>query len=210
MSERGLTLRSRDGLNLEAALAESEDAKASLVLCHPHPKMGGTMNAPLLTAVRDELVGRAWNVLRFNFRGIGASEGMSGIGHEEVNDALGALDLMRERDLPVAIAGWSFGAAVAVRVAAQETDLIGCAAIAPAVDEREGVTAGIPQDARPGVPVLVIVGANDENTPPARAKEWCDAVDATFIELKGANHFFWAKYDDLALVVADWLDERLT
>jgi alpha/beta superfamily hydrolase len=205
-----LTFRSRDGLNLEAVLDEPDNPKASLVLCHPHPKMGGTMNAPLLTALRDELLGRGWSVLRFNFRGIGASEGTSGIGHEEIDDALGAVDLMRERDLPIAIAGWSFGAAVAVRVAAGETDLIGCAAIAPAVDEREGITAGIPEDARPGVPVLVVVGANDENTPPARAQEWCDAVGATFVELKGANHFFWAKYDDLAKVVADWLDERLT
>jgi alpha/beta superfamily hydrolase len=210
MTEQQLTFRSRDGLNLEAEVDGSENAKASLVLCHPHPKMGGTMNAPLLEAVRDELVSRNWNVLRFNFRGIGGSEGTSGIGHDEIDDALGALDVMRERGLPVAIAGWSFGAAVAVRVAAQEPDLIGCVAIAPAVKERPGVTAGIPDEAKPGVPVVVVVGANDENTPPAEAKEWCDEVGATFIELKGGNHFFWAKYDDLATIVADWLDERLT
>jgi uncharacterized protein len=205
-----LTIHSRDGLTLEAELDAPAGAKATLVACHPHPKMGGTMNAPLLKAVRDELVGRAWNVLRFNFRGIGTSEGESGLGDEEINDALGALDVARDRGLPVAIGGWSFGAAVAVRVASTESDLVGCVAIAPAVDERPGITAGIPADAEPIVPTLVVVGANDENTPPDRAEQWCDDVGATFQKVKGGNHFFWGQYDDLAKIVADWLDERLT
>ncbi|MGH2807577.1 MAG: alpha/beta hydrolase [Actinomycetota bacterium] len=207
---RALTIESRDGLKLEAALDEPSSAAASLVLCHPHPQMGGTMNAPLLTAVRDELVKRGWNVLRFNFRGIGSSEGATGIGNDEIADALGALDVLRGHGLPVAIAGWSFGAAVAVRVAAEESDLIACAAIAPAVDERPGVTAGIPGDVTPKVPTLVVVGANDELISPARVAEWCDSVGATYVEVRGANHFFWGKYNDLATLITDWLNERLT
>ena len=201
-----LTFESRDGLTIEAELDEPETPKAGLVLCHPHPKMGGTMKAPLLLAIRDELVARDWSVLRFNFRGIGASEGTSSTGEAEVADALGAVDVLRTRDLPVAIGGWSFGAAVAIRVCVQDTDLIGCAAIAPAIDEKEGVTKGVPPDIEVSVPTLVVVGANDEQVSPDRCREWCEQEGATFHEIRGGNHFFWAQYDDVSKIVADWLD----
>lgn len=200
-----LTFRSRDGLSIEAELDEPESAKAGLVLCHPHPKMGGTMEAPLLLAIRDELMSRNWSVLRFNFRGIGASEGTSSTGEAEVADALGAVDVMRERSVPLAIGGWSFGAAVAIRTSAQETDLVGCAAIAPAIDEKEGVTKGVPPDIELTVPTLVVVGANDEQVSPARCRAWSEQEGATFHEIRGGNHFFWAQYDDVATIVADWL-----
>jgi alpha/beta superfamily hydrolase len=129
-----LTVTSRDGLALEAALDVPAEAKAGLLFCHPHPRFGGTMEAPLIHAVRDEMVRRGWAVLRFNFRGVGASEGESTVGEAEVADARGALDLLQDRtDGPMAITGWSFGGAVAIRTFAQERErLKACAAIAPA------------------------------------------------------------------------------
>ena len=199
------TFRSRDGLSIEAELDESPNAQAGLVLCHPHPKMGGTMNAPLLMAIRDELVARDWSVLRFNFRGIGNSEGTSSTGEAEVADARGALSAMRARSIPVAIAGWSFGAAVAIRTAAQEDDLIGCVAIAPAIDEKPEVTDGVPADVSLSIPTLVVVGANDEQISVPRCREWAEQQGATFNEVPGGNHFFWAKYDDVSALITDWL-----
>ena len=199
------TFRSRDGLSIEAELDESPDAEAGLVLCHPHPKMGGTMNAPLLLAIRDELVARDWSVLRFNFRGIGNSEGTSSTGEAEVADARGAVSAMRARSIPIAIAGWSFGAAVAIRTAAQEDDLIGCVAIAPAIDEKPEVTEGVPADVSLSIPTLVVVGANDEQISVPRCREWAEHQEATFNEVPGGNHFFWAKYDDVSALIADWL-----
>ena len=201
------TIRSRDGLSLESEVDEVEGAVATLLLCHPHPQMGGTMNAPLLIAVRDALVARRWNVVRFNFRGIGASEGDSSTGTDEVQDALGALDHARGLGTSVAIAGWSFGGAVAVRVAAQEDDLLGCVAIAPAIDERPGITEGIPEGVTPLCPTLLVVGVNDELVSLDRAREWAAANGATFEEVRGANHLFWAKYDNLTKIVATWLDD---
>lgn len=197
-----------DGVTLEAELDAVPDAKATLLFCHPHPKMGGTMDAPLLVAVRDGLTERRWNVLRFNFRGIGASEGESSTGTAEVGDALGALELARSLGVPVALAGWSFGAAVALRVAARDDDLLGCVAIAPAIDAKPGITEGVPVDADPRCPVLLVIGANDDHVSPARAREWAEQHAATFHEMKGANHFFWAKYDQLTDLVAEWLEQR--
>ena len=203
---QGITIRSADGLSLEGALDDPGDATTSLVLCHPHPKMGGTMNAPLLLTLRDALLAEKWRVVRFNFRGIGGSEGTPGIGDDEINDAIGALTYARGLGDPVAIAGWSFGAAVAIRVAAQD-EVIACGAIAPAIDPREGVTAGV-GDAAPQVPTLVVVGENDAQVDPESCRRWADNVpSARFKEVPGANHFFWAKYDNLARVVIDFLNE---
>ncbi len=203
------SILSRDGLALESAVETVDDPRATVVVCHPHPKMGGTMNAPLLLALRDEMVGRRWNVVRFNFRGIGTSQGDSSTGTGEVQDALGAVDHARKLGVPVALVGWSFGASVALRAAATIDELVGCVAIAPAIDQKPGITEGVPQDVTPKCPVLIVIGANDEQVAPASARRWATTHGATFGEMTGANHFFWAKYDDLAETVGAFLEEVL-
>lgn len=209
-----LTFDSIDGLRLQAEFDAPEAPKAVLVLCHPHPKMGGTMNAPLLLAVRDEMLRRNWVVLRFNFRGIGASEGEASTGQEEVADAEGAIDAVHERwpDLPVAVAGWSFGGAVALRTAVARSEVIACATIAPSIVPKPGITAGAPDaeafstDAR----VLLICGSNDDLVAAADCRAWAEVTGSGYEEIGGANHFFWAKYEQLARIVGDFLDASLS
>ena len=205
-----LHLQTSDGLALEAEWDAPDPPRGVFVFCHPHPQMGGTMNAPLLLAVRDALVGSGWGVLRFNFRGIGGSEGTSSIGLEEVKDAEAALEEARSRagGLPVAIGGWSFGAAVAVRVANDAPDLAALVAIAPAVKQKPGITAGLPapDEVSLAMPTLFIVGVNDDLTLPADCSAWAEASGAAFTEMKGANHFFWAKYPALAAEITKFLD----
>ncbi len=204
-----LSLQTSDGLTLEGVVDVPDAPTAALVFCHPHPQMGGTMNAPLLLNVTEHLVSSGWAVLRFNFRGIGASEGETGIGIEEVKDARAALDEATRRwpDLPLAIAGWSFGAAVAVRLAYERPELAACVAIAPAVREKPGVTAGLPPAAESSLemPSIFIVGANDDLTLPADARAWAEAAGVEYIEVKAANHFFWARYEKLAAEVERFL-----
>ncbi|MGH2750218.1 MAG: alpha/beta hydrolase [Actinomycetota bacterium] len=206
-------LRSADGLRLEAELSIPEEARAALVFCHPHPQMGGTMNAPLLMAVTEELVERSWVVLRFNFRGIGESEGEATTGSAEVADAEGAVALLRERfaRLPVAIAGWSFGAAVATRVAANDNRLAALVAIAPSVEEKPGITDGLPDAEKVDleIPALVLCAVNDELVNLESARRWAEVAQTEWYAMEGANHFFWAKYDELAVVVADFLDAEV-
>ena len=210
-----LRITSTDGLSLEAELdlPSGSSSRAVLVFCHPHPKMGGTMNAPLLLAVRDQLLGRGWAVLRFNFRGIGGSEGEASVGIEEVADAEGAVSFAAERfpDHPVAIAGWSFGGAVALRTASRHPDLKACVTIAPSVVPKPDITAGgpSPEEFTYEGPVLLLCGANDDQVSPADCRRWAEEAGATYEEMKGANHFFWAKYEALAHAVADFLDESL-
>ena len=211
MSADEVTFESSDGLTLEAIQDAPDEPRAALVLCHPHPKMGGTMNAPLLTALTALMVDEGWTVLRFNFRGIGRSEGEATTGIDEVQDATGAIAYMRNRvpDLPLAIAGWSFGAAVAIRAAAEDDSLVGCVAIAPAVKEKPEVTAGLPPPDQIdlGVPLLIVAATNDELVETEDCKAWvADIPHAKVVVIAGANHFFWAKYDALGDEVAGWLN----
>lgn len=206
-----VTIETVDDLRLEAEVDTPAEVRAALVLCHPHPKMGGTMNAPLLLALRDELVERGWAVLRFNFRGIGASQGEASVGIEEQKDARAAIEDARERwpDVPVAIAGWSFGAAVAVRVAQEDPGLAACLAIAPAVKEKPGVTAGLPEKADLTMPTLFLVGANDDLVEPEDSVSWTEVNAGETRTMAGANHFFWGKYDQLAQEACDFLDAAI-
>ncbi|MGH2776538.1 MAG: alpha/beta hydrolase [Actinomycetota bacterium] len=213
MIEESPELHSTDGLRLEAELWTPDDPRAGLVFCHPHPKMGGTMSAPLLIAVTDELVKKNWTVLRFNFRGIGESEGEASTGRAEVADAEGAVKFMRGRfgDLPIAIAGWSFGAVVATRVAAGDEGLAALVAIAPALKEKPGITDGLPPAAEVDIkiPALVLCAVNDELVDVEDCRRWAETVQTEFHEMPGANHFFWAKYDKLAGVIVEFLEAEV-
>jgi alpha/beta superfamily hydrolase len=205
-----VTVTSSDGLSLVGAFSAPESPKAAAVMCHPHPRMGGTMDAPLLLALRDELMRRRFAVLRFNFRGIGASEGESALGVDEVADAEGAVARVRSFDgtLPVVLVGWSFGAAVAVRLAARDDTLAGCVAIAPAVKPKPEISAGLPpsREVEVDVPLLLICAAHDELVARADCTGWAEAARAEVVVAGGANHFFWGKYEALAATVGDWLD----
>jgi uncharacterized protein len=211
MSEE-VRISARDGLSLEGSIDSPDVPKGVVVLCHPHPQMGGTMRAPLLEALVEELSRRDWAAVRFNFRGIGTSEGVTGTGEAEVADALGAVDQAKERfgSLPLALAGWSFGAAVALHVAGRVDELAACVAIAPAVEAKPGITEGAPApDAYSSrAPTLIVVGANDDLVSPASCRRWAEEAGARFVEMPGANHFFWARYEPLAKTIGDFLDDR--
>ena len=101
---------------LEALLEEPEDQSPLLavVLCHPHPRFGGTLHNKVVYRLARGLRAAGAVVLRFNFRGVGGSEGEYGELAGEIDDARAALAWLRERypELPFALAGFSFGARV--------------------------------------------------------------------------------------------------
>jgi alpha/beta superfamily hydrolase len=107
---------------LEAILRAPEAPRAAAVVCHPHPRGGGTMNNNVVYRLAKALVEGGVAALRFNFRGVGASTGAyaEGIGEEE--DARAALDFLAARhpDLPLWMAGFSFGARVGLSVGARD------------------------------------------------------------------------------------------
>jgi uncharacterized protein len=97
-----------DGLSLESAWSgPTADASHLVVLCHPHPQQEGTMDAPLMRSLANRLADRGFRVLRFNFRGVGSSEGGWSGGDGEVSDVAAAVAFAREThpDLPFGLAG---------------------------------------------------------------------------------------------------------
>jgi alpha/beta superfamily hydrolase len=110
---------------LEAILREPAAPVAAAVVCHPHPKGGGTMNNNVVYRATKALVDGGVAALRFNFRGVGASTGAYDEGVGEEDDAETALDFLRARhpDLPIWMAGFSFGARVGLTVGARRADV---------------------------------------------------------------------------------------
>jgi uncharacterized protein len=206
-------IESADGLFLEAEFDHSPEPRATLVVCHAHPQMQGTMRSPLLLALRDDALRRGFGVVRFNFRGVGSSEGAFGEGLDEVEDAHGALGYARKQQpgLPVAVLGWSFGGAIAIRAAAEDGAVAACAAIAPSVTPREGISAGLPapEEVRIFAPLLILCGENDDVVRPEDCRAWAEAAGARYVEIRAANHFFWAKYEPVVAEVGSWLEETV-
>src|SRR5436190_23830623 len=110
---------------LEGILREAPSAVAAAVVCHPHPRGGGTMNNNVVYRAAKALVAGGVSALRFNFRGVGASTGAyaDGVGEEE--DVRAAIDFLRGHapGLPIWITGVSFGARVGLKVGAHDDDV---------------------------------------------------------------------------------------
>ena len=166
------------------------------LVCHPHPQFGGTMHNKVVFRVAQALGELGLPVLRFNFRGVGRSTGTYGEGRGERDDVRAALDTLAGRypDLPLCLAGFSFGAWVGLP--------IGCA------DSRVAqiIGVGVPvsllsTDALTGCakPKLVVQGERDEYGPHEALLSWFarlpDPKRITIVP--GADHFFTAYQQQL-------------
>ncbi len=100
-----VTLRASDGETLEGRWDRPDSPIGAVVLCHPDPQQGGTMMAPLMVAMTTRLVERGYSVLRFNFRGIGASTGSHDNGNAEVLDVAAAITAATNTGLAVHLSG---------------------------------------------------------------------------------------------------------
>jgi len=120
-------------LRLEARLDGPDDAPRAAVICHPHPLYGGNMDNNVVDAIEHACRAAECRTLRFNFRGVGASEGGFGDFTGECDDARAALAWISEHTagVPVVLAGYSFGALVALTVGADAAAVDRIVAVAP-------------------------------------------------------------------------------
>ena len=166
------------------------EPKCIVVVCHPLPTMGGNMENKVAVTLAKAFIELACITLRFNFRGVGASEGEFTGGDGEVEDVIAVTDFAHEQfgDLPLILAGFSFGGYVAAR-AAQKLQPRHLILIAPAVG----------RFAMPPVPAgtLVIHGEQDEVVPLADAFSWARPLHLPIIVLPEAEHFFHGRLTQL-------------
>lgn len=193
---------------LEALLETpaSGSVNGAVIVLHPHPRHGGTMHNKVVHTVARVFLHRGFASLRFNFRGTEGSEGSYDGGEGELADALAAAGWMRARHpgLPFWLAGFSFGAAIAIR-AAVAGGADGLVSVAPAVRRFGG-----PLDRQPDCPWLVVQGDVDELVPVDETVEWINALapGPELIVLEGAEHFFHGRLVDLREAVAGFVGEH--
>lgn len=205
-----------DGVSLEGELRHpvGRALRGSAVLCHPDPKQGGSKDHPLLWAVRNDLAGRGFAVLAFNFRGVMGSSGTWGGGHAEVRDVAGAIARVRaEVPGPTLLAGWSFGANVALRAALHHDDVHALALLAVPLGEREGGYPALPDTTALRAlrrPTLLLAGANDAICPVADLRALGARIPGARVEIvDGTNHFFWRRERDAAELVGAFAESAL-
>ena len=194
---------------LEAVL---EDPRATetryAVVCHPHPLYGGTMDNKVVTTVARALQDAGIPTLRFNFRGVGASAGVFDLGSGESADA-DAVATWGARRWPgrmLVVAGFSFGAYVALRLA-QLRPVQQLITIAPAIQQLDEAASGSGKGAMavPHCPWLVVLGDADEVVDPAAVIAWVNGLEPRprLVVLPGASHFFHHRLPDLRDIVID-------
>ncbi|HKN01636.1 MAG TPA: alpha/beta fold hydrolase [Candidatus Binataceae bacterium] len=206
MSEIPVTFRSGE-LQLEGLMASPTAASGAAVVCHPHPTYGGSMHNNVVEAVLDALWRRGYATLRFNFRGVGESEGEYDGGQGEADDARAAVSFLAERAAvkAVTLAGYSFGASVAMRAGLADAAIDRVIAVAlPIAMTNSGVGGPAAK------PVLLVSGDCDSYSPvdPLRALA-LKLGDAAHLEIiGGADHFFGGDEPQLSAVIAGALGDR--
>ena len=188
----------------EPALASGRPSVAA-VLCHPHPLFGGTLHNKVVHTLARTLRAEGAATLRFNFRGVGASEGIHDNGAGELQDALAAIAWARLHwsGLPLVLAGFSFGGAVAIEAAgaAAPAWLI---TVAPAVER-----VRLEQPDLPRCDWLVVQGDADEVIACDSVVQWMTrwAPQARVRVLSGVGHFFHGRLHELqACLREEWPD----
>jgi uncharacterized protein len=197
------------GVVLEARWDAPERPHTAVVFCHPHPQHDGTMQAPLMRAVAAHLAADGFAVLRFNFRGVGASTGRWSEGAGEMDDVAAAVDLATTThpDLPIGLAGWSFGAATGLLWQARDRRGIDFVGIAPPVSNE--LTPPLPgPDELPPARRSFVLGDRDQFVTVEELEGYADSIDAVVHVLKGSDHFFFFREERVADLVAEGLRPR--
>lgn len=175
-------------------------ARGVAVVCHPHPQYGGTMDNKVVQTLARAFVQLGWRSVRFNFRGIGASEGTWDEGRGEVDDALAVLSAFRasaaDRAAPFLLSGFSFGGYVAAEAARRLPD----------GDKPERVVLVGPSTEKQQVPkvppdTIVIHGETDDVVPLAATLDWARPQSIPVIVFPGVGHFFHGQLGLLKTVV---------
>jgi alpha/beta superfamily hydrolase len=192
--------------------SKSERAPIALLL-HPHPQHGGTMHNKIVYTLNQCFTQRGFATLRFNFRGVGRSQGAFARGEGELTDAASALDWLQTYNPNAAgcwVAGFSFGAWIAMQLLMRRPEIDRFISIAPPANIYDfGFLAPCPSSG------LIVQGDKDEVVPEESVRKLAEKlsrqrdIQVDYRVVKGANHFFTDRLDKLTAGVDDYVAAAL-
>jgi alpha/beta superfamily hydrolase len=194
---------------LEAILMYPDvEPVAAAVVCHAHPLQGGIMHFKVVFRAAKALQRQGLAALRFNFRGVGTSEGTHDRGRGEQGDVKAALGETERRfpGLPLVLGGFSFGSTMALRVGATDPR--------PRAVFALGFPVAMLTDAsyveRVRAPRLFVQGSHDTIGPPAQLRALVERLPEPrkLAIVEGADHFFTGKLEELEETIASWAAAR--
>jgi len=199
---------------LEGRYHHSKETNAPIALfLHPHPQHGGTMNNKVVYTIYQNFVRRGFSCLRFNFRGVGRSQGTFARGEGELSDAATALDWMQSFNQNARgcwIGGFSFGAWIGMQLLMRRPEIDGFISIAPPANMYDfSFLAPCPASG------LMVTGSEDEIVPADSVTKLVEklrqqrgiAIDHETVPK--ANHFFTGQLEEMDAVVTTYLDDAL-
>ncbi|AVM73354.1 alpha/beta hydrolase [Magnetospirillum gryphiswaldense] len=200
---------------LEGRYHHSKTTNAPIaLLLHPHPQHGGTMNNKVVYSLYNTFVKRGFSTLRFNFRGVGRSQGKFDAGQGELSDAASALDWMQTYNANASacwVGGFSFGAWIGMQLLMRRPEIDGFVSVAPPANAYDFTfLAPCPSSG------LIVHGTADEAVPEASVAKLATKLGSQknirvrYRTVEGANHFFGNHLDPLAEMVDQYLGESLT
>jgi len=182
-----------------------EAARGIALVAHPHPLFGGTLDNKVVQTLAKTFAELGYIAIRPNFRGVGASEGEHDHGDGETDDLVAVIDFARGRygELPVVLAGFSFGAYVQTRVAHRLASQHRAPERMVLVGMADGLVTGGRRYAAEKVPAdsIVIHGELDETVPLANVLNWARPQDLPIVVVPGADHFFHRRLQILRDIV---------
>lgn len=178
---------------IDIAMEATEVPRAVAVIAHPHPLFGGTMDNKVVTTLARAFVEAGAAAYRFNFRGVGGSAGTHDEGRGETRDMLSVIAHAQARypSLPLWLAGFSFGGAVALAASEQvvATEMV---LVAPAF-KRLARWENASEGGKPPETTMVIHGEADDTVPLADSLDWARPRNIPVLVVPGADHFFHQK-----------------
>lgn len=200
---------------IEAKYYPSEDANAPIaVVMHPHPEKGGTMNNKVTYRIFEAFARCGFSVLRFNFRGVGNSEGHYDSGEGELLDAMAALDWIHAQHphtQGIWVSGFSFGSWIAMQMIMRRPDVDRFLAVSPPAGAYDfNFLSPCPTSG------FVVVGSEDEIVSPDSVKELLQKtqrqkdVKIHYSEIIGADHFYTVQQDMLTKRLCQYIIANTT
>jgi uncharacterized protein len=198
---------------LEGRYHHSKQPSAPIaLLLHPHPQHGGTMNNRVVYALFHAFVRRGFSALRFNFRGVGRSQGSFDRGEGELSDAASALDWLQTYNQNAAscwIAGYSFGAWIGMQLLMRRPEIDGFVAVAPPAHLYDfSFLAPCPASG------LIVQGDQDATVPPEAVQKLVKKlshqrdIKIDYRLIPGADHFFGSQIDEIGRIAESYVAEH--